>query len=171
MAKHQKRRTRRPSAQFQVLPVTVEVDLGTLAQNAVLTVDMTSLGVTEYQVVSMDLWWSLEGGSAQNGPIQVGVANGDLSGTEIVEKLDASPISASDIIARERQRRPVRQVGQFQLTAGGSVVLNDGKSIRTKFRTRLAVGIELECWVRNLGAVLTTGATVHVQGNIYGYWV
>ncbi len=167
-----KRKGRRRNASFQVLPVKAEVDLGTLAQNAVLTVDMTTLGVTEFQVLSMDINWSLEGFASVDGPVQVGVANGDLSGTEITEKLDASPISAADIIARERQRRPVRQVGQFSQQGGtGSRTLNDGKAIRTKFRTRLATGIELEAWVRNLGAALVTGLTLHVNGNIYGNWV
>ncbi len=166
-----KKKSRRGGGNFQVLPVKAEVDLGTLAQNAVVTVDLTALGVTEYQVVSADLIWSIEGMASVDGPVQVGLANGDLSGTEITEKLDANSSSASDVIARERQRRPVRQVGQIGEVGGtGARVLNDGKPIRTKFRTKLATGIELEAWVRNLAAALVTGATVHINGQVYGYW-
>ncbi len=167
-----KKRGKRGSSSFQVLPVKASVDLGTLAQNAVLTVDLTALGVTEFQTVSMDLTWSIEGMASVDEPVQVGVANGDLSGTEITEKLDANPISSSDVIARERQRRPVRAVGQIGQVGGtGARVMNDGKPIRTRFRTRLATGIELEAWVRNLAAALVTGSTVHINGSLYGYWV
>ncbi len=65
----------------------------------------------------------------------------------------------------------MRQVGQFPAFETHEV-LNDGKVIRTKFRTVLEAGIELGVWARNKsGVALTTGAVVRLSGRIYGYWI
>ncbi len=169
MAKHKGKRRRR-NTKFQVLTVDQIVSLGALVSSGILSGAITSLGVTRYTVLSTDLLWAMDDITAGEGPITVGIANGDLSNTEISEMLDANPTSQSDIIARERLRRPVRQSGVF---AGFDTheTLNDGKFIRTKLRTSLNEGVELVIWARNKsGVTLTAGAVVRVTGKIYGYW-
>jgi len=89
----------------------------------------------------------------------------------VKEALDSNLTSQSDIIARERARRPVRRAGVFYGLSTDEV-FNNGKPIRTKMFTVLDEGKELEAWARNQsGGILTTGATVHCFGRVYGYWI
>ncbi len=165
-----RKRSSRPNPKFQVLRVNQNLALSTLATQTVLLLALTGLGSTKFKVVSADLAWSLSDHTAAEGPIEVGLCNGDLTTGECAEALDAVPTSMSDVIAMERLRRPIRRAGMFAGLAADEV-LNDGKPIRTKFRTFLDVGIELNAWVRNLDdSSLTSGSLVTVVGNVYGYW-
>ncbi len=166
MAKgHGKRRNSR----FQVLKVDASVSLSTLGNGGTILLGLMAI-TGQFKVVAADLLWAIDNLTAGEGPIQAGLSNGDLSTTEVQESLDSSPTSESDIIARERARRPVRSIGVFP---GNDTheVLNDGRMMRTKFFTQLAEGDSLMAFVRNQsGAALTTGAVLRVQGRVYGYW-
>ncbi len=167
MAKHRRKR----NSKFQAIPVDIQLALGTLGAGSVISTAITSLGVTKFRAVSVDLTWSIQDKTATEGPIKIGIFNGDLSNTEVGEALDASPTSMADIVARERSRRPVRAAGMFT-AAPASEVLNDGKPIRTKLATFLDEGVELEIYARNGdGSALTTGSLVDVVGWVYGYWI
>ncbi len=140
------------------------------ADDAILTQALTAFGITKFRVVAVDLIWTMSGMTVGEGPALVGLSNSNLNVTEIAECLDSIPNSQTDIIALERQRRPVRQAGVFH-GATAAEVLNDGKLMRTKFHTVLDEGTELTMWCRNeSGAQLTTGQTIHAFGRIYGYW-
>ncbi len=166
-----RKRRRKGRGRFIALPIETVISLGALAQDIVASANITGFGNTKFRVVAADLSWTLNAATATEGPVMVGIANADLSDTEIQEALDASPVSASDIIALERMRRPVRIAGTFSL-AGADETLNDGKAIRTKLHTVLEAGIELDVWARNKGqATLTTGGLVTVLGKLYGYWL
>ncbi len=157
---------------FAIIKFRNEQALSTLASDALLTITLTGLA-QDFYCQSVDTLWALRDGTVDEGPISVGFANGDLSVTEIVESLDANPISQSDIIAQERTRRPVRYAGQFPSgeQGGSDLVLNDGKMMRTKLGIMLNEGVELVGWIRNeTGAVLAGGAVVECRGKIYGYW-
>ncbi len=166
-----KRRTGRGNGKFQVLKFDLNIALAALAAGAVLSNPMTTLGTTKFRVVSTDMYISMTDHTATEGPIEVGIFNGDLSNTEVAEALDASPSGPNDIIARERLRRPVRRVGLVRgLTT--EELLFDGRSRRTKMHTVLDEGTELEVYFRNQSAApLTTGTQMHVIGQIYGYWI
>ncbi len=149
----------------------VVLPLATLADEAVFKAALTTLGITKFRVISSDLMWVINGLTAQEGPLIVGISNSDLSTTEIKEALDANPNSQADIIAIERNKRPVRRSGVFVGLATDDV-LNNGKPIRTRLHTILDEGKELDAWCRNKsGATLTTGATVHAFGTVYGFWM
>ncbi len=152
------------------MPVEATLSLGALANDATVSSALTALGVTEAYVISADLTYALKGLTGEEGPLRVGLANDDLSVTEINEKLDARPTSQADIVAMERSRRPVRDAGTF----GGQTpesVLNEGLPIRTTCKFHLAEGKELAVWIRNKsGATLTTGAVLQVSGTMYMRW-
>ncbi len=165
MAKH------RRTGKFVVFNVDQSVVLGTLGAGTIGSSAVTGLGVTRVKIISVDLMYSLTGFTSGEGPIVVGIANGDLSNTEIGEALDAQPTSQTDIIANERRRRPVRRMGVFSGVAV-SETLNDGKAIRQKLFTTLDEGTELLVWARNQDtSALTTGATVDVFGKVYAEWM
>ncbi len=171
MAKH-KRRGRKFNSKFQVIPVNATIALGTLASETALLQNLTILQ-DDFWAQSADLIWAIHDLTPGQDPIAVGLANGDLSVAEVKEALNASPVSRSDIVARERARRPIRKVGQFssQDASSSSNRLNDGKAIRTTVKMYMAEGTELNAFAFNQsGAALTTGAIVRVWGDIYGEW-
>ncbi len=164
-----KRRRRRRN--FQSISVDTVITLGAVGDKGMVKNDLTAFGITKFRCVATDLIWTANGQTVNEAPILFGVANSNLSTAEIAEMLDAVPNSQTDIIALERVRRPVRQIGVFH---GQSVntIINDGKVVRTKFHTVLDEGTEVTAWARNeSGATLTTGMTIHCFGRVYGYWI
>ncbi len=162
---------RRGGGKFIALPVEQTNALSTLGDKIVKAASLTGFDSTKFRCVAVDLYWALQGATPTEGPLEVGIANGDLSVTEIGEMLDANPTSQSDIVALEQIKRPVRRSGQFPVQAANEVIA-DGRKVRTKLHTILDTGIELVFWVRNnSGGALTTGAVVECTGTIYGYWI
>ncbi len=164
------RRRRRRSNKFFAYPVNTFFALGAATDNLIVLSALTTFGSTRVRVVSADLSWQLNGSTAGEGPIRVGLASDNLSATEIGQALDAAPTSQSDIIAIERAKRPVRHVGLFTAETTGSD-LRDGVTIRTRLGFSLNEGIELAAWARNkFGATITTGSGVTVTGTLYCVW-
>lgn len=156
---------------FQAIPFTGQLALLTLATDVVLTGAIIGNFLRSFFGISVDCTWALRGGTNTEGPIQVGFAHSDLSVSEVAEALSAEVVDPSDIIARERSRRPVRRSGVFPgISTQG--VLNDGKVIRTKLKFSMSIAKTLNIWALNQsGATLTTGAVLEVQGVIYGRWM
>ncbi len=174
MAKKRAHRTnpalRGHGGRFQAIRFNAQTALSTLAESALIQTVLTSLA-QDFFAVSADVLVSFRGGTLNEGPVQFGMNNGDLTVAEVVECLDAAVTSESDIIARERLKRPVRRIGRIVNLGQASQLWNDGNAKRVQLRFNLANSIEIEGWVRNQsGATLTTGAIVEWQGTIYGYW-
>ncbi len=122
-------------------------------------------------VISADLNWSVRDLTPTEGPVEVGLSTNDLSITEIIESLDAVPSGRDDVIALERTKRPVREVGMFSGVAAEEV-LNDGKPIRTRMGFRHSATTATNIFaVNRSGATLTTGGVVTVTGKLYVRWL
>ncbi len=172
MAKARKRRGRRRSNKFFAYPVKVDLALGALAAGSTVAGSLTAFGVTKVRCISADLAFSLNDATSGQGPILVGCHSSDLSVTEVNENLDARPTSQSDIIAMERSRRPVRQVGKLIADETGGNRLNHGDEQRVKLGFTLDTGTELQVFARNEDtAVLVTGGIVHVSGTLFMTWI
>ncbi len=106
------------------------------------------------------------------GPIVVGIAHSDYSDPEVEAYLEQTgQWNESDLIAtREVSRRLIRRVGAFSTdpSANTTLVLNDGKPIRTKLNWLLAEGQTLRLWCYNSGTVDvgTTTPVIHVNGHV-----
>ncbi len=170
MPKTAKKRSRRRSANFGVLPFDETLVLSTLADNAITTAALQVL-TQDFDVRSIDALCTIDGVTLGDGPLQVGWAQSNLIGAEIVEYLDAAPTSQTDVPAIEHAKRRVRSLGAFRGSAG-SETLNDGKPIRSRMFIRVPDGDAVaDMWLVNRsGAALQTGAIVHFQGKIYGHW-
>ncbi len=152
-----------------VWPVQIELALVTLANNTALVSSIITLNEDAF-FISADLTWVLEDLTATEGPIRVGLANGDLSVTEIVEAITASPSSPDDIIAMERARRPTRHGGTFPGLSSHEA-LNNGNPLRTTLKMSIGDTTTLNVYaVNESGAGLTTGCILNVFGKIYGRW-
>ncbi len=123
-------------------------------------------------VSSIEAIWTLAEFTplAQDGPILVGVAHSDYTDAEIQAVIDATASwNEGDLIAQEVSHRKVRKIGIFPSPSAAqsteSVVLNDGRKIKTKLNWILLQSQTLRVWAFNMGSsVLTTGAHVDVQG-------
>ncbi len=159
---------RKYNSSFQVLPVSFSSGFSGLADLTVITNPLFAIN-DDFWVQSADLTWSIGGHTEDQGSVNVGLALGDLSVTEIKEALEALPVSRSDIIARERARRPIRKVGTFPgLESDES--LNDGRPIRTTVKMYLAEGVDLNAYVYNTSGGSLTAGTYRCLGNVYGQW-
>ncbi len=168
MVKHPQRGNRRKN--FVAIPFAAGLTLSTLADGVVLAGAALAAFGEDIFIVSMDLLWTLRGGTAGEGPIIVGVAHGDLTVTEIKEALEAELTDPDDIIAKERARRPVRRVGVFPGLATNES-LEDGKKIRQKVKFSVGDTHTLNLFAQNnSGGALTGGQICNISGTIYGRW-
>ncbi len=156
---------------FFPLKTRDSIPLGALAADTVIK-ETSPLALTEdYFVISTDVAISWRNGTAGQGPIQIGWANNDLSVTEIAEALDAAPVNRDDVIGIERMRRPVRIIGNIDVSTGDGTI-GDGEKIKTVIRKRIGSSIGQCFWARNRsGATLTTGNIVQLDGMINGRWL
>ncbi len=172
MARKPKRgykRRYRSKLRLVYLPFEGEIALGTSLNDAILMLAAQTL-LQDFHIYGVKLICTIDGLTQNEGPIEVGWADSELIGAEILEKLDASPTSQTDIPAVEHARRRVRKLGQF--SGNPSEKLADGVAIWSKMWVPVNDGQALiDVWVVNRsGAQLTTGAVVNFSGYIVGRW-
>ncbi len=165
MVKHNRRKN------FVAIPFDVAITLGTLANETVVKQTIFASALTRgLFCISADIGWSLDDFTANEGPVFVGVAHDDLTVLEIFEALNAELSDPSDIIQRERARRPVRRSGYFP---GLNVreVINDGAPLRTTMKFSVHDESNLALYALNKsGAAFTTGAFVKATGVLFARW-
>ncbi len=166
------KRTSRRRMPLQPIKFNVELALGTLGGNAAVATPTVDSLEQDFHIVSTDLLCSIRGHTAGEGPIDFGLQAQGYTVAEVVECLDASPLSQYGP-EQERSKRRVRVYGRFD---GGTVVeeVNDGKPIRKKMFLR-AFGHSTFAAARvfavNRGSALTTGTVLEIQGTHWGRWV
>ncbi len=165
-------RRRRRRASLQPLKFTVDLALVALASGAAISVATIDSLEQDFDIVSTHMTLSIRNHTAGEGSIDVGLSEQGYTNAEIVEALDASPLSQYGT-AWERSNRKVRLYGTF---AGLDTeeVLNDGESVAKRMfikgfaHSTFAVA---RVWARNTsGSVLTTGTVLHIQGTHWGRW-
>lgn len=170
MAKYRGGRRYYRNRNFVVIPVSQQLTVGALASNTVIAADLLASLTEDLFVISANLMVSFTNHTGGEGPLQVGMAHGDLSVTEIAENLNANLTGPDDIIQKERSRRPVRKIGMFS-GAAADENLFDGRQSKTTVKFSIGDGHALVVWLVNRsGATLTTGTLVRFDGEIYGRW-
>jgi len=154
--------------------VEEDFSIGTLAANTGAVQSNTDVVNGRTWISSIKALWSLSGVTLTDnvGPLEVGIAHGDYTLSEISEWITlATGWDAGDKISREIARRQIRRVGMFNTIAAGGAgsnfVLNDGKFITTKLGWMLEQGQTVDYWVFNHGsaAFATTDPNVHILGH------
>ncbi len=165
MAKHNRRRRGRIIARKFEKNLT----LATLAGDTVLKGDIfdDALNSDEY-FISADVYMMKTGGTAGEGPLQVGVAHNDYTVGEILEGLiNDAGANSNDLIPIEQGKRRIRTWGFFPGLVAGEV-LNNGIKSRQKIQFPIGDTGNLAMFVmNNSGAQLTTGTKVRVWGTAY----
>ncbi len=176
-----KKRSRRRSSSFVAIPVQGSKAIGALADQAVITGDLMGGNFTEdFYAISADLSMVINGITAGEGdPSTALVAHRDYSDVEIAEALTVNLLGPGNKIEQEKARRLVRRVGKFQSITGLNTDVSlkmEGKGGAPNPRIKLGFVVQsgktLGFGIQNRsGAVFTTGASVEVDGVIFGRWI
>ncbi len=165
MARHG-RNPKRRRYNLRRVRMTPELALATLASDTAIVAVMTGVATDTYRAVSVIATWALRGITGGEGPITVGYAHSSYTVTQIKECLEAFSIDQGDKLSSEQASRLVRIVGTFASEA--DTMLNDGKPIKTRLNWKIAIGSQVNLFAYNEDtAALSTGAVLHVAGNMY----
>ncbi len=150
----------------------VSLALGTLGDNTAITVATVDSLEQDFDVISTEMTIAIRDVTANQGPIEVGLAEQGYSVAEIVEAVDASPLSQYGT-AWEQSQRKVRHYGTFPIAANDEV-LNDGRPIKRKMFLKgfahSTFAVARVYAINRQGAALTTGAIVEFTGTHWGRW-
>ncbi len=164
MAKHPKRRGRRYKG-YRKLPFNTDVAGGTVAEDDVTVTVIATVLTEERRILSIEASYAMEGLASTDGPIVYGVAHSDYTAAEIEESLEAAGSwDEGDLVAQERAKRLVRQIGVF---TDEETALNDGQPFKTRLNWRIAMGDTLQFWLWNRGIQLTTGMEIKASGHLH----
>ncbi len=155
--------------------------VGTLANHAAAV--LAGPGITEdFRILKSEICFHMGGLTDQEGGggLQFGIANGELSVTEIQDCLNViGPLDRNDRSIVERAERHVKVLSYGRRdvdSTSGEVIHFDGEGgspiITSKFRWTYS---DPEGWqwfvFNNIGATVTTGAVGQLQATHYGVWV
>ncbi len=150
---------------YRKLPFTTDVLGGTLAADDVTVTLIADVFTESRRVLSVLLTIAMEGLTAGDGPIEVGVAHSDYTSTEIEEALEAGGAwDEGNLVAQEQAKRRVRRIG---VLTGEETALNEGQPIKVRLNWLIATGDTLQFWMRNRGIQLTTGMEVAFSGVLH----
>ncbi len=171
MAKHRKQTRVRG---YGLVPIRWQISLalGALVNDvAVALVTVDSLA-QNFDIISTEFEAAYRGHTAGEGPMDIGLAADQYSVAEIVEALDASPLSQYGT-AMERSRRRVRRYGQFS-GLNTEEEMSDEGPVRRKMFLRAQggsdTGMAKVYVVNRSNANLTTGTVVEITGTHWGRW-
>ncbi len=166
------KRRRRSRGRFVALPFNTQQALGTLADETVVSADLTTNLAEDFYAISVDIVATVADGSAGDGPIEIGVAHDDYTAAEIKEFIDVNLTDPDNKIDQERSRRLIRRLGSIVELTNAPQVPRSGDPKRIPLRFILGDGHTLSAWVMNhTGSAMTTGAVVTFSGTIYGRWL
>ncbi len=165
---------RRRGRRRSLVPIKfqTQITLGSLANDVAVSVATVDSLEQDFDIVSTHCTFAMRAHTAGEGPIDVGLAEQGYSVAEIVEAVDASPLSQYGT-ANERSNRRVRLMGTF---AGNDAneVLNDGEKIKQRLFLRAfahSTFAVARVWAINRrGSPLTTGSVIEVTGVHWGRW-
>ncbi len=146
--------------------------LGTLADATALKQDNPLPITQDFRVLSVDLQATLDASTANEGPIALGIANDDLTVSEIGSSINTDgPLSPGDRGRQESAERAVFIFDSFYHDADGNgkLVISGRFKVRWTFYSGSG-GWTLFCFNHG-GAALTTGGIIRLTAKFYGVWV
>lgn len=145
--------------------------LGALAAaDVVSNVVINASTSAPYRLVSVNAAYAWVDMTSVDDGASFGLAHSDYTAAEIEECLEAvTAIDMGDKIAQEKANRLVREIGTFAGSPSTSATFNDGKPVKTRLNWFMAIGDQLQLWIRNgSGTIYTTGSSITIDGN---FWV
>ncbi len=150
----------------------IQLTLGALVNDGAVAVATVGTLQQDFDIVTTHMVIAMRDHTAGEGPIEFGIAESQYTVAEIVEALDASPLSQYGV-EQERSSRKVRTAGQLPGLLGEEA-LNDGNKIKVKLFVKAFGNDNTNMMqffaVNRSGATLTTGTAVEVTGVHWGRW-
>lgn len=123
----------------------------------------------DFRLMKSEFYISVDAFTSNEGPIIVGIADGQLTDAEIEECIEARPNDRNHNVAHEQSQRPVWPlcILDYQ-SVGAKCSWQDEKTLKWTFSDTEA----WKYWVYNpSGAALSTGGVVRIFAKHYGVWV
>lgn len=151
-----------------------QIALSTLADAA--AIKQTSGGIggnlgEDFRILKTEYSVFVEGFTNDEGPITFGIADNELSVTEIAETLNLlGPLARNDRDGQEKSERAVFEYGQVMANSSvqGGVEPRHEKTPRWTFS-------DTDGWTwfayNDSGAALTTGTILRIRAKHFGVWV
>jgi len=153
---------RRSLNRYRQPPVNATLDLETLDSLDVIGSELTPAAASKYRVLSVALTVGCVNLTAGEGPISIGYADGDYTDAEIEQYLEVvGGFTLGNRVEQEQANRIIRRIATIDSL---EPMANDGQPIKTKLNWLVDIGKTTRFWAYNLGAQLTTGATVKIDG-------
>ncbi len=146
------------------VPFGAAFTLLTLAADTGIISTITA-AIQNFKATSMRASWGLAGLSAGDGPLLIGIADGELSLAEIEEYLEAAVTNARESPQAENALRPVQVLDTIGFRKESLWVVE--RILLPTFREN--VGFTL--FVYNTGVNMTTGAAIEIRGRLFGRWL
>ncbi len=156
--------------------------IGTLGNLTALLIGTKLANTVSFRMLKSQLTaviTSLTAGNGEGFGLMLGLAQGDLTVTQIKEAIEAQgPINPSDVPAKEHSKRAVWLLGSMERldpadTEGWMVDnVTNARRIEPKPRWTFTEGVGWNWFVWNSGAsALTTGSTIDITATNFGVWV
>ncbi len=145
------------------VPMHASLALGALGARVATSGAAMNASADTYRLIGFKGTVSIEDLTGAEGPVVIGMADGDYTSTEIEECLEAvNSINLGDKIAREQANRLVRQFDTLDLTRSHT------DEIWVKLNWLVSIGDQPKIYGYNADPddPLTTGATVHLDGKV-----
>ncbi len=150
---------------YRKLPFTTTLALSTLGADALISGSFGESFSEERRVLSMEVEVAMQGITAGDGPLEVGIAHSDYSAAEVEQQLEATGAwDEGDKVAQEQARRLVRRLG---VLTDSEDRLNDGRPVKIRLNWRIATGDTFQLWCRNRGIAMQTGTEITIQGYLH----
>ncbi len=160
-----------------ILRTNEQQTLLTLADGAVKKISSDIVITEDFRMLKAEILAFIDGLTTQEvHGLYLGIANGELSETEIAEAINADgPTDRNDRLPQERAERAVWLISRFQtdgFTDLFAFVDDDGAPAIWKKRWTFSNGDGWSYFVfNNTGSALTTGANVRLLSTMYGVWL
>lgn len=149
------------------------ITLGALGSSVTKKSDSQLTFGEDFRLIKSEYWVAYEGLTAGETPIIIGIADNELSVTEIAECLAAAPVDRNDNLGNEQAHRPVFPFAVIpDHNDGIRGALNNGKAIEKTLRWTFSDTEGFTLFAHNdTGATLTTGGIIRIRAKHYGVWV
>ncbi len=152
------------------LKFNIQIAMSTIGNDVAVRGPAIAAMEQDFDIITTHLTVGIREATVDEGPIEIGFAQDNYTAAEIVEALDASPLSQYGT-AMERSNRKVRSYGYITVDTTDAE-LNEGMVVKRKMFLRVAAGQQTgnTFAVNRSGSTLTTGMIVEITGVHWGYW-
>lgn len=145
------------------------ITLGALASNAVVKQSNALAIEDDFRIIKLEVLPNVELMTAGEGQVVFGIADDELTVTEIAEALVVDgPVDRNDRVKDEQASRPVWALCQMN---NPNEMPNNGMPIEKTLRWTFSNPEGWAFFAFNVGATLTTGGVIRFQAKFYGVWV